>query len=392
MKILQIIPVYSLVYGGPVTIVHEVTKRLISNHEVVTYTTTSISPTIDINEKRTIYKNSEVYYFKRNFRFISRSNFFGQFNISFSMMKYLQKNIKRFNIVHIYSYQQFFDLITAYYAIRNRIPYIIQVNGSLTNNDSKFIQKFIYNKIFGYHILKNAKKVIAISGIEKEQYKKLGVLEKNIEIISPGINYVKYNNLPNKLIFKKKHNLDLDIKIILYFGRINQTKGLDFLIESYYNFISKYNSDKVILVIAGMDDGYLPNVILLINKLNLNKLTLILSGLSESEKIELMVDSEIVVNVEPINIYGIVPLEAGACGKPVIVTQGNEIKNVVIKGDFGFVVKYGDIDSMLHIFNLIIKNNQLLIEKGKNGRNYVLKNYNWDDIVKKLNNIYSSIG
>lgn len=391
MKILQVIPVFSNVFGGPVTIVRKVSNELVKKNVVITYTTTAINPYLDTNEKKIVLNKNEIYFFKRNFKKLSYLHIFGQLNISFSMMRYIQNNIKNFDVVHIYSYQQFPDLITSYFAKKNGIPYIVQVNGSLIPDKSKFWRKFIFNYLIGYNILKNASKVVAISENEVKQYLNVGVDRKKISLISPGVDNKQFLILPKKGIFKNKLNIDLNKKIILYLGRINRTKGLNFLVESYYHFIKKYKYEDILLVISGINDGYISELNLLINKYNLYNKVIITGGLTEDEKIHAFIDSEIIVNVEPKNVYGLVPLEAAACGKPVIVTEGNEINNIVKRGDFGFIIKYGDVDSLAYIFTFIYNDRFLLDKKGKNGRRYVLTEYSWEKITVKLENEYRKL-
>jgi len=53
----------------------------------------------------------------------------------------------------------------------------------------------------------------------------------------------------------------------------------------------------------------------------------------EGDKIRAYVDSDVVVNVEPLNVYGLVSLEAAVCSTPVIVSKTNAISKIVPKLD-----------------------------------------------------------
>jgi len=95
-----------------------------------------------------------------------------------------------------------------------------------------------------------------------------------------------------------------------------------------------------------------------------------------------------VVNVEPRNVFGLVPLEAAACSKPVIVSNGNAISNIVLQGKFGWSVRYGDVEGLAEIMGRMLGNDNILIAMGQRGRKFTFKNCNWAYIVNKLEQVY----
>ncbi len=51
MKLLQIVPVFSDPFGGPVTLVRSISEELAKKHEVVVYTTTALNARSDFAER-----------------------------------------------------------------------------------------------------------------------------------------------------------------------------------------------------------------------------------------------------------------------------------------------------------------------------------------------------
>jgi glycosyltransferase involved in cell wall biosynthesis len=251
--------------------------------------------------------------------------------------------------------------------------------------------KWIYDAFFGYRLLKGASKVIALSNVEVEQYKAMGVPEENIAIIPNGIDLSEYAELPPKGAFKKKFNIPGDRKIILYLGRIHKTKGIDFLVKAYAYLKNEIDFKDALLVIAGPNDGYLNEIKSLVHNLGISNTVMFTGLLSEDDKVKAYVDSDVVVNVEPLNVYGLVPLEAAACSTPVIVSKTNAISEGVLKGKFGFSVKYGDIVSLASMMHRVLIDEELAENLGKNGRKYVLNNLGWNRIVEKYEKVYKEI-
>jgi glycosyltransferase involved in cell wall biosynthesis len=97
------------------------------------------------------------------------------------------------------------------------------------------------------------------------------------------------------------------------------------------------------------------------------------------------------VNVEPKNVFGLVPLESAACSTPVIVSEGNAISNVVRQGRFGFSVKYDDAYELAETMKKMLNDNVLLREMSQKGRKFVFENFNWTDKIVKLEKVYEDV-
>jgi glycosyltransferase involved in cell wall biosynthesis len=219
----------------------------------------------------------------------------------------------------------------------------------------------------------------------------MGVSKEKIAIVPNGIDLSEFANLPPKGAFKKKFNIPEDRKIILYLGRIHKIKGIDFLIRAYAILKNKMNFKDAVLVIAGPDDGYLNEIKYLAQASGVSNSILFVGPLYGEDKLAAYVDSDVVVNVEPLNVYGLVPLEAAACSIPVIVSKTNAISEVVLNGKFGFSVKYGDVISLASVLYRVLIDEELAKNLGKNGRKYVFNNFDWSKIIEKYERVYEEV-
>ena len=392
MKILQVIPYFPPAYafGGPVKVVYEVSRELIRRgHEIVVYTTDAkdFNSRLEIDSSN-VTERMEIYRFRNiSLALVKRLKLFITPQLTLSA----RKEIRNFDIIHLHEYRTFQNIVIHNYAHKYYVPYILQAHGSLPRIGAWPKLKQFYDVLFGYKLLKDAAKVIALSHTEAEQYKAMGVPEEKIAIIPNGINLSEYVNLPSKGSFKKKFNIPEDKKLILYLGRIHRTKGIDFLVRAYAYLKNGIKYRDAILVIAGPDDGFLNKVKSLVCDLGVAGSVLFTGLLSEEDKIRAYVDSDVVVNVEPLNVYGLVPLEAAACSTPVIVSKSNAISEVVLNGKFGFSVEYGDVTTLASILYRVLTDEELAENLGKNGREYVLNNFGWSKIVEKYEQVYIDV-
>lgn len=375
---------------GAARAAYDISKTLIkAGHEVTVYTT----DVYDVHsrfkyDKDPIWMNGiKVHHFKN----LNNKLAYKNLPIAPTMAFALNKNIKNFDIVHLHEYRTFQGNLVHYYAKKYDVPYILHANGSIPKVE-KMVRKWLYDTLFGYKILKNASKLIALSRTEAEQFKEFGIQEDKIAIIPHGIDLSQYKKLTPKGTFKKKYGIENSgKKIILYLGRIHRTKGIDFLLKAYAYLIKNMKYKDALLVIAGPDDGYLNDAKQLVTSLKVADEVVFTRMLLGEEKIGAYVDSSVVVNVEPSNVFGLVPLEAAACSTPVIVSRDNAISGVVHQGEFGFSVKHGDINELAGIIREMLRNDDLLRELGQRGRKFVFENYGWANIVNKLEKVYEEL-
>ena len=119
MRILQVIPVFSTPFGGPVTVVRSISKELAKRHEVTVYTTSALNQKNDFEESPFEVETDgyRVVYFPRIFKFSG-------FNISPTMDRVLRETLSNYDIVHLHSWRHFQDVIVYKYAEKYNIPYV----------------------------------------------------------------------------------------------------------------------------------------------------------------------------------------------------------------------------------------------------------------------------
>jgi len=83
--------------------------------------------------------------------------------------------------------------------------------------------------------------------------------------------------------------------------------------------------------------------------------------------------------------FGLVAVEAGSCGLPVIAARVDGIPNAIINGKTGWLVSEKKTDEFIKI----IKTGKLKSEMVKKE---VRKNFDWKNIVKKYKKEFEGVG
>lgn len=395
MKILQVIPYFDFAYGGQVTTAFGLSKRLAEKeHEVYICTTDIKKNEGHLGDKDKIHFDNDdkinIFYFR-----CSNSWFGNKFKLIFSseMSKFIKDNLKDFDVVHIHEIRGITPLYVWYYASKHGVPYILQAHGAAPifypNQKILFsLFKFIFQLVLGRFILKNSSGFVASTDIEKEQYLGLGIPSDKITIIGNALDVKDYVNLPKKGNFRKKYLIKTEEKIILYLGQIHPIKGLELLLNAFYELSDKYNSFKLVLV--GADSGDLLKLKRLTHDLNMDDKVLFTGPIYGVKKIEAYLDADIYVLPSIYESFPNTILESAACGLPTIITEKCSLSHIFNEKKLGLVVKRNVVDLKNGIL-LLFNNESLKLEFCANARKWVFEDCNWEQVSLKYEKIYKKV-
>ena len=372
-------------FGGITASSYILAKTLVNKgHEVTVYTT-------DINERCSRIPNVEgvkdidgirVRYFKNISNWLASLRLY----LPIGMIVVIKRELNNFDIIHLNEFRSFHSIIVHRYAKKYSIPYVLQARGSLPRIMTMQKLKQIYDVLWGYRLLKDASKVIALTQIEAEQYKSMGVSEGEIEVVPNGIDLVEFENLPQRGEFRKKWRINNSQKLVLFLSRIHKIKGPDLLAKAFAELSRNFSDVK--LVIAGPDDGYLPTLKSLIKELKIEEKVLFTGLLYGRDKLEAYVDADVYVLPSVYEIFGRTLLESMACGTPVVVTDRCGIADVV-DDKAGLVVPY-DKKALGKAILEILSDEKKRWDFGERGKLLVRQQFDLSKIIEHLQNIYDS--
>jgi glycosyltransferase involved in cell wall biosynthesis len=97
--------------------------------------------------------------------------------------------------------------------------------------------------------------------------------------------------------------------------------------------------------------------------------------------------------VEPTrsDAFGIVFLEAWACGKPVIAADFGAVSEIVHDNVNGLLVRYGDWQGIEKALISLIDDRKFRTRLGESGKQDVIKKYSIENMVQNTELIYDSI-
>jgi glycosyltransferase involved in cell wall biosynthesis len=222
---------------------------------------------------------------------------------------------------------------------------------------------------------KNANLVITHSNFVKNGIEKY-LKNKKIIVLHLGI----YERI---CYVKEKFNLSGPINL-LFFGRIEEYKGLDILIEAF-EILKRKNLD-IFLTIAGR--GQISKTLLhKIHSLNINLKNY---WLSNEELCDLLNKADVLIAPYKQSTQSGIVITALTYGIPIIATDVGANREFIEDGKDGFLVKPNDPEDLVKKIELIYNNRDLLEEFNKN---LLVKSkfFEWSFITQKLIEVYREI-
>ncbi|MCK4692864.1 MAG: glycosyltransferase [Anaerolineales bacterium] len=249
-------------------------------------------------------------------------------------------------------------------------------------------------------LLREADRVVAATPAEVAQIQWL--YHENIDrvvVVPPGVDTSRFYPIP-KDEAKDYIGVPCHDRMLLYVGRIEPLKGIDTLIEAVGILHGEGVLDEhpfCLAVIGGDPQVSREQMTTEMERLqSLRKSLGILDlitflGKRDQDTLQYYYSAaEVVVVPSHYESFGLVALEAMACGTPVVASETGGLAFLVRDGETGFHVPTADPEALAERLRVIIQDDVLRAKLGNQAAKYA-KAYAWSEIVEQILDIYSSL-
>jgi len=249
-------------------------------------------------------------------------------------------------------------------------------------------------------VMKAVDLIVAATPAELSQLQFLYQMDaSNIIIIPPGVDTGHFYPIP-KDEAKEFIGVPPCESMLLFVGRIEALKGLDVLLQAIAILRQRQDPDLpdfCLSVIGGDPD---------VSQDSMSTEMTHLQGMREKYGLQDMVAllgkrgqdtlpyyysaSEMVIVPSFYESFGMVALEAMACGKPVVASHVGGLAFLVQDDVTGYTVPVDDPSALANRLSLLMKDDELRTKMGKQAAEYA-RSYDWENIVKRLIKAYERI-
>ena len=246
--------------------------------------------------------------------------------------------------------------------------------------------KFKYFLKFAYRAMKRAPMIIANSDYTKKDIVRyLQIDERKIQVAYPPVNSI-FKEIPDENIgddFYEKYSLDRRKKYLLYVGALDlPRKNVGTILKAFNDFKKNFQGkidDEVELLLVGYttlkgDANSIPSQI---TKMNLAESARIISDVPDEDLVRFYNVANVFLFPTLYEGFGLPPIEAMACGTPVIASDVSSIPEVL--GEAALFVSPNDFEGIAGNIYKLLTDEKLRDEKIAAGKKraalYTWKNY-----------------
>lgn len=236
-------------------------------------------------------------------------------------------------------------------------------------------------------IIRRSDRIICANSYVAEQVADFYPQEsEKIVVINPGV------SSPAPLISSEEiKKLDeqyhlYDQTVLLSLGRLVKRKGVDLVIKALASLPLK-EQENLLYFIAGQgpDEAYLKQLV----PAALKEKIIFLGALEDKDKWLWLHRADIFLmparNIEgDFEGFGIVYLEANLSGRPVIAGRAGGVTDAVIDGQTGLLVDPENEADLSQAILRLVADTNLRNRLGRQGRDRAIKEFNWDQQIKRL--------
>lgn len=241
-------------------------------------------------------------------------------------------------------------------------------------------------------ILSQVDCIISVSHYTRTLIGNAGTSLPRIEVLHPGVDLREFSPKgPNQRLVKE---LSLEgKKVILTVSRLVERKGQDVLIRAFA--LVRQQVPEVVLLIVGTGP-YEPSLRKLVWELQLESQVRMLGELENNFlsqyynlcEVFALISRESENDVEG---FGLVYLEAGACGKPVVAGRSGGVPEAVVDGVTGLLVNPLSEEETAAAIIHLLTHPQLARTLGKNARHRLEQQFQWELRAQRLRKILHSL-
>ncbi|NIS81278.1 MAG: glycosyltransferase [Anaerolineales bacterium] len=249
-------------------------------------------------------------------------------------------------------------------------------------------------------LLREADRVVVATRAELAQIQWLYQEQTaNVVVIPPGVDTSRFYPIDQEEA-REFIGVPCEDRLLMFVGRIEPLKGIDTLIEAVAILRKKeeFRANPFCLAVIGGDPDVsqeamtaeMERLQTLSETLGLDDLVLFLGKRDQDTLQYYYSAAEVVVLPSHYESFGLVALEAMACGTPVVASETGGLVYLVRDGETGFHVPAVDPVALAEKLQLLLLDDELRAVLGYQAAEYA-KAYAWPVVVDQILDLYASL-
>lgn len=306
------------------------------------------------------------------------------------LLIHIIKLIKKHRITEIHCGRAFPEGLFGLVAFKFlRIPYLCYVHGEelqiyQSSKEFRFLSALVFASA-GRIIVNSNNTQLAL-------LKHVGNYSAKIRLMHPGVDIRFFCPAENDRDFRDKMGW-LNRKVILTVGRLQKRKGQDHVILSL-NKLCEQIPDILYVIVGDGEDRLFLEELVATKKLQDN--VQFMGKVDDKTMLACYQQCDLFVLANrdvdgDFEGFGMVLVEAQACGKPVIAGESGGTAETMIPGGTGILINAEDPEIIAHAIVQLLLDREKSTEMGKRGVAWVNQSFDWVSLVVKAESIFAEL-
>ncbi|MHB1868258.1 MAG: glycosyltransferase family 4 protein [Nitrososphaerales archaeon] len=299
--------------------------------------------------------------------------------------------VERYDVIHANFPSPYLAAVSALIAAARTTPAVLTWHNDLppvTSGAGMLVG--IHDAVSGSY-LNGYRKIIATTYAYSKRSRLLSRYSDKVVVIQNGVNTTRFNPRVDGEVVRQRYGLGQS-KVALFVGALttwHAYKGVEVLLRAFKNASEKGGDIKLLIVGGGNMMGKYKSMA---QELCISSSVVFAGKVSDEELPQYYAacDFSILPSKDLSEGFGLVLLEAMACGKAVIGSRVGGIVEVITEGVNGLLVEPNDVDSLARAIHALFEDDQKRAMMGRSGRTFA-ESHDWSAVARRVESLYKEI-
>ncbi|MFD1018466.1 N-acetyl-alpha-D-glucosaminyl L-malate synthase BshA [Thalassobacillus hwangdonensis] len=227
-------------------------------------------------------------------------------------------------------------------------------------------------------------RVTAVSQSLVDQTKEMLSVEREMDVIYNFVDEREYHRQCNQDL-RKQFDISEDEKVVVHISNFRKVKRIDDVIRSFH-LIAEEMPAKLLMVGDGPE---YTTAYQLVKDLGIDDQVLFLGKQENVSELLSIADLKLLLSEK--ESFGLVLLEAMACGVPCIGTRIGGIPEVIVEGETGFITEVGDVQAVADQGLRLLRDEEMWKSFSRNSKMRVDNEFHSTRILKQYEKLYEQV-
>ena len=319
----------------------------------------------------------------------------------FFLFLYLILHLPTYDVIYARDFHTVIVALLPRLVLRKRL--VFEMNG-IANEEEKLKGQSVFRQVFAFCIeeaemlaTQCSDRIVSVTPqIANYLIRQFHCRPDKVEVIGNGVNTKNFHPIQDQAVLAEWRRrlgiADKDV-VVAFVGNLALWQGVDMLIESAFQLLSKGEKLKLLIVGEGVLKSFLMKKVLDSRYLK----EFIFTGMIKYENIPFLINlTDICVapfisernrktGVSPLKVF-----EYMACGKPVVASRIEGLEFIEEEGA-GCLVELGDVIGLGKALEDLLRNTNKRTEMGRRGLEIAREKFSWDSRAVEISEILSAI-